>query len=627
MLTFDIETNSIDFNRPDPYRTATTVHCLVIADARGQVTRYNDQPDTEHSINLGLVALSEAPDIGGHNVQGFDIPVLRHLYGFKPKGRVWDSLVLSQMHYGSDLLWRDSKRRAAGRSAPPPRLTGRHSLEAWGHRLGTYKDDYKARCTEGQLGPELQADPFCRWTPELEDYCEQDTLVNMRLFGLLRDRGILDTKAARMECDLAPHLARITEHGWAFDERAAAALQAELSGERETLRQGLVESFGSFYVPDGAPFTPKRNNRTLGYVEGATVQKLRLVEFNPGSDEHVAQMLIRRHGWKPTAHTDKGHIQATEAVLKGLDYPEVPALLRHMLLNKRLSQLAEGKKAWLRVVRDGRIHGGYMQNGTRTGRMSHVNPNIAQVPKVGKPYGAECRSLFTASPGYVMVGGDASGIELRLLAHFTHKYDGGALAEVILRGDVHTENLNAVGMKQRDYAKTFMYALLYGAGDEKLGRIMAADVNEGWSKKRCVTEGKAARARIMARFPGFGILSKRVRAIAKKGSMPGIDGRVMTGVSQHDALNTLLQGTAGVLMKAAVLRLVDALEARGMELWVDAFILGHIHDEIQTECRPEMAELVGGCIVSAIRKTGDDYGIRIPLDGEFKIGPTWAATH
>ena len=621
MLVFDIETNAIDFDLPAPEDSAKTVHCLVIADAAtGRTARYNDQ-GTAQPIAVGVDRLRRADDIGGHNVVRFDIPVLRRLFDFVPQGQVWDSLVLSEMYWGSDLLWKDALRRKKGQRCPPPKLTGRHSLEAWGFRLGEYKNDYAERCKADGV------DPWGAWSQSMEDYCEQDVVVNLRLFQMLRQRGVLDLKAARMECELAYHLKMMKSRGWTFDVDAAQQLHARLAGEREVIRQRMVDHFGSFYVRDGKLFEPKRDNSKMGYVAGAQLQKLKLVEFNPGSSDHISTMLMRRYGWKPTKFGDDGKPSTDKDVLAGLSYPPVEDLKQYAKLESVLGLLAEGKQAWLKVARNGRIHATYKQNGTRTGRMSHEKPNIAQVPRVKNFMGAECRSLFTASPGLVMVGGDASGIELRMLAHFTYKYDGGALAEVVLHGDVHTENQRAVGLLERDNAKTFIYAILYGAGDLKLGSIIAADRKEAWSERRMVAAGKQARAAIYARFPGFSQLDERLRELAKKGAIRGIDGRVMTGFSSHKALNTLLQGTAGVLVKAAVPRLPAQLAERGLTLWNDVFLLGHIHDEIQAECAPEHAPLVGESIVAAIRQTGVDYGVRVPLDGEWKSGPTWASTH
>jgi len=108
---------------------------------------------------------------------------------------------------------------------------------------------------------------------------------------------------------------------------------------------------------------------------------------------------------------------------------------------------------------------------------------MAQVPRVGAPWGEECRSLFIATEGYVLVGVDASGLELRCLAHYTYPFDGGRYTEAILNGDVHTTNQEAAGLPDRDKAKTFIYALIYGAGEAKLGSIIDGDFMAGRTLK------------------------------------------------------------------------------------------------------------------------------------------------
>jgi DNA polymerase I-like protein with 3'-5' exonuclease and polymerase domains len=196
------------------------------------------------------------------------------------------------------------------------------------------------------------------------------------------------------------------------------------------------------------------------------------MEFNPGSRNHIAYWLKRKYNWEPLVYTDSGEPQLDEDVLKSLPYPEASFLLEYFLVDKRLGQIAEGEQAWLKCVdADGRIHGYINGNGAVTSRMSHSKPNLAQVPRVGSPYGQECRSLFTAQFGWNLVGIDASGLELRMLAHYLARYDGGEYVKAILEGDIHSFNMNALGLTDRNKSKTFIYAWLYGAGDEKLGLI------------------------------------------------------------------------------------------------------------------------------------------------------------
>lgn len=630
IAVYDIETNGVNFRKVRATDQVETVHCLVIRTwYSGGLSNADELRFRGPSIVDGLAVLDDCDILAGHNVIGFDNPVLRNVYRWAPKARVVDTKVLSELCYGSDLRWKDTRKVEAGLLDMPRHLLGRHSLESWGYRLGgALKDDYSKRCKEQGI------DPWAEWSQEMEDYCAQDVEVNERLLKLLDMKLDITSRLVAMECALAEELQLATYRGWAFDTKAAGKLYAELSAIRESIRVELEQTFGDFWLPDGQQKVAKKTLRYKDVLrpdltEGVPYQPIKMVKFNPGSDDHIILALRRRYGWEPVAFTDKGKPKMDEPVLRALPYPEAEPLLRYKLVDKRIGQLAEGDKAWLKKEHSGRIHGEYNQNGTRTGRMSHKNPNIGQVPRVGSAYGAECRSLFRATDGFVMVGADASGIELRMLSHYTFPLDRGLLAEAVLEGDVHTENANAISEAvgaafARDPSKTFIYACLYGAQDPKLGSIVldaCPDLRGRDSRKL----GKLARDAVNRRFPGFHKLSEGVRAKAKKTkTIKAIDGRTLYGVSGHTGLNTLLQGSAGILMKAAC---PDAMLNIRLRLTMDCFLLGHIHDEMQVECRPDYAEDVGEMMVASIQATGINYGLRVPLDGEYKIGQTWAETH
>jgi DNA polymerase I-like protein with 3'-5' exonuclease and polymerase domains len=620
--TFDIETNAGDFK---DITTFHTVHCLVVRCPDGSERVFDGV-----NIAEGWQWLCEQAVIGGHNVQGFDIPVMENLYGRSPKGIVLDSSALSQLVWGDSLRWKDALNRKKGALAMPAKLTGLHSLAAWGFRMGEYKDDFM----KGRTPQEA----FATYTQDMLDYCKQDVVVNAKLFGVIQGRLSLDSRAAVMESELAYHLSMQERHGWRFDEDAAVALYQELATERDALRDELVAQFGSFYLPSGKLKAPKR---TLNYkdpvradfTEGAQYGPVKLTEFNPSSRDHMA-LVLQRMGWKPSHWTNTGKAQVDEKTLELCYFPVARRFERYLLLAKRIGQIAEGNKAWLKLARNGRIHGRVIANGTRYGRASHANPNITQVPRVGKPWGAQCRACFLPDEGHVLVGGDASGIELRFLAHFAARFDDGALAEVILNGDVHQENTDAIGLNNRDSAKTIIYATLYGAGDEKLGVEVYEDFTEEQreafgkkTRKAMIKLGRQARAAIMERFPGFEKLGGSVKKAATRGYLNGIDGRRLEGFSQHSALNALLQGSAGVAVKLAYCLLASELTKHGLRLWRDVFVVGFIHDELQVSCRPEDADQVGAAIVEAIRMAGLQFNLSIPLDGEHKSGGSWKETH
>ncbi len=309
-------------------------------------------------------------------------------------------------------------------------------------------------------------------------------------------------------------------------------------------------------------------------------------------------------------------------------------------MTKRLGQIAEGKEAWLKASKNGVIHGQVIIDGTVTGRMAHQRPNMAQVPAGYSPYGKECRALFKPRPGWKLVGCDADGLELRCLGHRMAKWDNGEFARAVVLGrkedgtDAHTINQRAVGLNSRDSAKTFIYALIYGAGDLKLGSVIVEDMTKDQRKelgkvtdRKLMTLGKAGRAKLMRRLPALDQFVEAVKAAARRGWLRGLDGRKLHIRAEHAAPNTLLQSDGAVLMKRALVLLDESLKGDGLVPGVDYEYVVNVHDEIQTECRPELAEKIGKAAAQAITDAGNFYGYRCPLAGSYSIGDSWADTH
>lgn len=427
---FDIETDGLLLDE------ITKIHCLHMKDREtGEILRFR-RNHVEDTIEQGVILLQEADLIIGHNIIKYDNPVIKKFYPwFKPK-KVFDTLVGARLVY-TDLKDRDY--RLVRKTHFPPRLIGKHSLEAWGYRLMNYKSDYS-------LGWEA-------WNQEMDDYCAQDVSATDTLYEKLMQSGF-SQESFELEMEVAKILYRQELHGFLFDELAAAKLYAELKLKQEKLKSELRALFPGWEVR--TPFTPRVNNKKRGYVKGVPTFKVKFIEFNPGSRQHICRALIEKYGWKPKVYTDKGFPEISEEILDKLKYPEAAKFSEYLMLEKRLGQLAEGTQAWLKLVqKDGRIHGGVITNGAVTGRMTHKNPNMAQVPAVRTPYGHECRSLFTVPPGKKLVGIDASGLEVRCLAHYMARYDKGAYVKVVLTGDIHTVNQKAAGIDTRDNAKTF----------------------------------------------------------------------------------------------------------------------------------------------------------------------------
>jgi len=287
--------------------------------------------------------------------------------------------------------------------------------------------------------------------------------------------------------------------------------------------------------------------------------------------------------------------------------PEAVLVLEYLLLQKRYAQVS----SWLEhVEEDGRVHGRVTTNGAITGRMTHQTPNMAQVPAGYSQYGEECRQCWTVPTGKKLVGFDASGLELRMLAHYM---DDEEFTNVLLTEDVHTRNQMAAGLDTRPQAKTFIYAFLYGAGDAKIGSIVGGTA----------THGRKLKQRFLSNTPALESLRERVGVASQRGHLVGLDGRKLWVRSEHSALNTLLQAAGAIVMKKALVLLDDYATQ-----WnIDYKFVGNIHDEVQTEVAAEQAEKFGYLAVECLKAAGIYYKLRCPLDGEYKVGTTWAETH
>jgi len=617
VLIFDIETDGL-------LNETTKVHCISVLDVdTGKLNTYSERGNYPR-ISEGLRSLVEADCICGHNILTFDLPALHKVYrNFVPKGKVLDTLTLSR------LVWPnlaeidfDKIRHAKTPSDPyfhfPTKLVGSHSLRAWGYRLGVLKGDF-SETTDWQ-----------EWSEEMCSYNRQDVVVTKALYDLICKQHYSE-EAINLEHEFQKVIFQQEQNGFPFDTEKAATYYGQLASERSALELSLQKVFPP--KDRGSYFVPKRDNRSRGYTAGVPVWRPKLTPFNPGSRQDIAERLKEKYNWEPTEFTDKGVPKVDEDVLNQLDYPEAKDLSRFFLLQKRIGQLAEGNNAWLKLVQpDGRIHGHVITNGAVTGRCTHTHPNMAQVPAVGVPWGAEFRSLFYAPDGWSVLGADASGLELRCLAHYMARYDGGAYAQKILEGDIHWHNAQALGLVGKDetkdpnnehhmwarnkVAKRFIYAFMYGAGDGKLGEIVGGDE----------TKGAELRKTFLRALPAMRILIDKVKQTAKeRGYLLGIDKRRLPVRSQHSALNTLLQSAGAIAIKKATCILWDDLRAEGLNQYVQQ--VAHVHDEYQLLVKKGYEEDVGRIAVDAFRRAGEYFHFRIPLDGEYKVGRNWAETH
>jgi len=514
----------------------------------------------------------ETKEFIGHNIIGFDVPVVNKFFGkdLFTNCKITDTLVLSRLLN--------------------PVIDGGHSLKNWGTKLGQAK---------------IEFEQFDYLSDEMLKYCRNDVELTERLYKFLI-RKITDFgESIKLEHDVAKIIQAQHDKGFKLDIINAYGLQAKFQEDMNDLTTKVRKTFPPLRLEE--EFIPKSNNKSRGYVKGVPFTKVKFKEFNLGSRQQIAERLVML-GWKPKKKTDKGHIIVDEKVLSQIkDIPEAKLINRFLMLQKRIAQVS----SWIEAVReDGRVHGKVITNGTITGRMSHQSPNMAQVPAVYSPYGKECRGLWTIDKGYKLVGVDASGLELRMLAHYMNDKD---YINEVINGDIHTSNQIAAGLESRDEAKTFIYAFIYGAGNRKIGSII------GGSER----DGERIKEKFLRATPSLRRLREKVERVAQRRWVRGIDQRKIIIRHPHAALNTLLQGAGACVMKKAL----TLLEEYVITKRIRAFPVVNVHDEFQYEVQADRADEFGRLAVQSIRDAGDLLNVRCPLNGEYKIGNNWSETH
>ena len=411
-----------------------------------------------------------------------------------------------------------------------------------------------------------------------------------------------------LEHEAAEILTKQELHGWYFDERSAWQLASTLRQELEETYQLLRDRHP--YVA-GPVFTPKRDNRTQGYVKDAPLTRLK--ELNPTSRDHIAWILQTFHGWNPTQKTPTGKPIIDEPILKEIGTETALAFLQILTITKMLGMISEGANAWLKLSTSAsRIHH-HCSVATSTFRCAHRNPNLAQVPSDSR-----FRELFLPSPGQVMVAADLSGIELRMLSHFLARYDDGRYADILLNGDIHQVNADKIGIS-RKLVKTVTYAFLYGAGDEKIGHSYDKLLSSKDAKKK----GKEIRAAYIDAIDGLDKLLASIKTASERGYIKAIDGRKIMVDSPHKALNYCLQGNSAILAK----RWMVINQQNIKELNLCCSQLAFIHDELQFECSPEQTADLSTSLVFSSLAAGEYYNLRIKIDAEAKTGNNWSETH
>lgn len=525
--------------------------------------------------------LDQCDLIIGHNIIAFDSPVLKKIWNVSMRtNQLYDTLV-------------------SARLLDPSKEAG-HSLSAYGQMLGFSKGDYRGEW-EQHHGVTLDNDSTEHWDKPVLDllipYCIQDTLVTKKLYEYLitqLKQYNFDDRSIELELNVQHIIHKQTENGFKLDERKAIELKAELTSKLVNIEASLQSIFPT---------------KTTERISEKTGKKLAdAVEvFNPGSRKQIGERLIEK-GWKPKVFTETGQPKVDETTLEGVDIPEAKAISEYLMLQKRIAQI----DSWLKAVgNDGRVHGKVITNGAVTGRMTHMKPNMAQVPNSSAIYGHECRDLWIVEKGYKLVGIDASGLELRMLAHYM---EDDAYTTEVISGDIHTTNQRAAGLETRNQAKTFIYAFLYGAGASKIGKIVGGSAREG---EKLISN-------FLKNTPKLHTLRQTVSSVlSKEGTLPGLDGRRLQVRSEHSALNTLLQGAGAIVMKQALVILNDKLSKLG----VDYKFVANVHDEWQIEVEDGYHDIVGKLGVQSIEQAGKKLKMNCPLTGEYRAGLTWKETH
>ena len=561
---FDIETNGF-------LHLCDKVHCIVLKNIdTGEILTLDNE--------TAIKKLEEAELIIGHNIIKFDIPVLEKLYSATFKGKIFDTLV------GTRLVYADIKESDFSKKDFPKDCIGRHSLKAWGNRIGEYKE---------QIETDWQT-----FTPEMLEYCKQDTEVTYKLYKVLEEKGY-SQEAMDLEHEVASLIFKQEQHGFTFDKEKAEALSVKLKARQAELAEELQGVFEPIVAERWSTKTGKR------LKDSVTV-------FNPSSRHHVAQRLKDKYGWEAKEFTSDGKAKLDDSILSKLPYPEAKILCETFLLTKRIAQIATGSQAWLKHERNGKIHGTCNTNSCVTSRASHSFPNLGQVVSTSAPYGRECRELFTVPKGKRLVGIDVSSLEVMMLCHFMSKFDNGEYTKVALEGDIHTETQKLAGLDSRDLAKRFYYCFLYGGSVKKIAEVINKPFKEAGKIKK----------RFLNNLPALHKLIEGVQSAAERGYLNGLDKRQIKVRNSYSALNTLLQSAGAILCKRWLVEFnkeIKKFKNAQQVVWV--------HDEIQVECEEQDAEDIGKIAVECIKRAGEHFQLRVPLTGEYKISTNWSGTH
>lgn len=425
-------------------------------------------------------------------------------------------------------------------------------------------------------------------------------------------------------------IAEQARYGWLFDvqkcKRYIYFLRDRMIGVDSKLRPHLPVRVRQYGVSVLEPFklngTPKKMvTDWLTTVDGPFT-RIYFEDMNLGSDKQLKEYLLSL-GWRPTLYNyrkkdtingKKGERTGPKISEQGKLCPNLDKLDGSLgklivlyLKCKHRKGLLEGLLSLVRE--DGRIGGEANTIGAATHRMTHKG--IVNIPGSDAWYGSYIRSLFIAPNGYSIVGCDSKSNQVRMLCHYMGDPE---YTKQVLQGDIHIHNMKLAGLETKPQAKRFFYGFLFGSGDEKTGQIVGGTA----------TAGRKLKATFLNKLPKLKSLVNRVKAaVDKNGYIYGLDGRKIYVSSSHKALNYLLQSAEAIYMKYAQCILWKWIRDEGL----DAHYIATIHDEFQMEVLDAHIERVRELALKAMLKAGTHLGITVPMEGECKVGKTWAKTH
>lgn len=625
-LFLDLEADGLLIN-------ASTVHCIVLKDQKtSEIFQYG--PD---QIQEGVKHLKGADLLIGHNISLYDLPLLQRLYDLD-----WEDIPVADTMIWSRLL-------------NPDRLGG-HSLGAWGQYLGHAKDDFKKtfhdkydyyeEIREEVKGSQVlkkvlvKPNPFEKYTPEMGAYCVQDVEVTETLHDHLLPKISKYSEALSLEHKFAYIISQQILNGFTLDITFTLNLLKGFKDEYTQLYNKLSETLPPIRI-DGMYNTVKRDGRLIDKTADGfryITPKTELVkehiwkykEANPQSRQQLVDFFITKYGWRPTKKTEKGEWAIDESVLETMPYPEAQDVKQMFYLNKKIAMI-DGPGGWLKFVTpEGRVHGGMITTGAVTGRARHSKPNMANI---SRRRGIEMREAWVPREGWDLISCDADQLEARCLAHFTTPYDDGDLRHLILEGDLHAQNRDYCGFQPgkpgRETAKTFLYAMMYGGGNLKLGSIVASETPDmTFGPNQLISKGKKARDAISDSMYGLKALNKVLNmTLQQRDYLIGLDGRPLHIRSQHAALNTLLQSAGALIMKQCLIYFWGLCKKAGYIHSVDWGLVANVHDEAVLECRAEISQDMVQLFSEAMVLTERHFSFKCPLTAEGKIGPNWRSVH